>query len=626
MKMSTHSADNQNAETQMNEVAPVIIKRKRSVAKYLREAQALRQQVEESTRMLEEERKKSCSLQSELLRHQQEARALRKEADDCRNQCSKTVELLCREKKRTFKEVRKSNLLINQEKERVSEIERAAFQAKEDAANLNQEIQRLRESHSAFRRECDEEKRIAQGLVEQLKADMKSREDQVNGIISDQQKQLISLSSNLKLANQEWLHSRQETELLRMDVETFQRERLLKTDTIQSQQLKVIALTNNIKLAYTDRSRFRREAEQLRKEVDNLNTPAENIAVQPLTVDEPAPEKKVYDRSFLLQLQDHPSSMKRHNGLSLLDFISDIDKMESRESDSIPPEPKETQLPPPSGHGGPSPVRIREFKLKRQERPEEPQNAWKPRIASKKDEALDPVQQTAEFMKKIRSILNKLTPTNMDRLLQRIKELQLDINTEERLAGVVELFFEKIVAEPVFSPTYASMCNALLQMEVPSSVNPAEMITFRMLLLRKCQSEFKKASAGDHKQSLGNVRFIGELFKLGIISLEIMKKCISALFAQPDDEESLERLCTLLNTVGKDLEQQLSSGNTYKSTTSGQKVMDPFFSSLEAVGYNRKISNRTRFMIQDVIDLRKKKWEPRREENKPETIKQIRKK
>ena len=119
---------------------------------------------------------------------------------------------------------------------------------------------------------------------------------------------------------------------------------------------------------------------------------------------------------------------------------------------------------------------------------------------------------------------------------------------------------------------------------------------------------------------MGNIRFIGELFKLRIISLDIVQKCISELFSQPDDEESLERLCTLLSTVGKDLEQQLSSG---KSTTSRQKVMDPFFSSLEAI-VNSKVSNRVRFMIQDVIDLRKNKWEPRREENKPKTIDQIR--
>jgi len=53
--------------------------------------------------------------------------------------------------------------------------------------------------------------------------------------------------------------------------------------------------------------------------------------------------------------------------------------------------------------------------------------------------------------------------------------------------------------------------------------------------------------------------------------------------------------------------------------------MDPFFSSLGAIVNNRKISNRTRFMIQDVIDLRKNKWEPRRDENKPKTIEQIHK-
>jgi len=53
--------------------------------------------------------------------------------------------------------------------------------------------------------------------------------------------------------------------------------------------------------------------------------------------------------------------------------------------------------------------------------------------------------------------------------------------------------------------------------------------------------------------------------------------------------------------------------------------MNSYFSTLDGIVKNRKTSNRIRFMIQDVIDLRKSQWKPRREDNNPKTIEQIHK-
>lgn len=56
--------------------------------------------------------------------------------------------------------------------------------------------------------------------------------------------------------------------------------------------------------------------------------------------------------------------------------------------------------------------------------------------------------------------------------------------------------FLKAVDEPIFSTTYAKMCQALSTKEVASSANPAETTNFRKLLLTRCQKEFEKDSAG----------------------------------------------------------------------------------------------------------------------------------
>jgi hypothetical protein len=50
-------------------------------------------------------------------------------------------------------------------------------------------------------------------------------------------------------------------------------------------------------------------------------------------------------------------------------------------------------------------------------------------------------------------------------------------------------------------------------------------------------------------------RFIGELFKLGMLTTNIMQRCIKDLL-NAADEESLECLCKLLTTIGKDLENK----------------------------------------------------------------------
>jgi translation initiation factor 4G len=54
-------------------------------------------------------------------------------------------------------------------------------------------------------------------------------------------------------------------------------------------------------------------------------------------------------------------------------------------------------------------------------------------------------------------------------------------------------------------------------------------------------------------------------------------------------------------------------------------TMNSYFSQLEAIVKQKKTSNRIRFMIQNVMDLRRNQWKPRCEDNNPKTIEQIHK-
>ncbi|GIX74715.1 eukaryotic translation initiation factor 4 gamma 3 [Caerostris darwini] len=117
-------------------------------------------------------------------------------------------------------------------------------------------------------------------------------------------------------------------------------------------------------------------------------------------------------------------------------------------------------------------------------------------------------------------------------------------------------------------------------------------------------------------RQLGNIRFIGELFKLSMLIEPITHECIKKLLIQGDDE-SLQCLCKLLKTIGKEIDH----GKTVQSRE--ESKMDVYFNEMKSIVDKRLTSSRVRFMLQDVIDLKKNNWIPRRDENNPKTIDQI---
>lgn len=269
----------------------------------------------------------------------------------------------------------------------------------------------------------------------------------------------------------------------------------------------------------------------------------------------------------------------------------------------------------------------------------ETENAWKPSALSQIIDLTDEQRTTALLFKKVRSILNKLTPEKFDQLVLQLKNCSID--SSERLLGVIELIFEKAVDEPNFSVAYAKLCSALCNIivQVPSK---QEDISFKKKLLVHCQSEFERIANDDkgdvrlrniencadaekrlelededrkfRRRSVGTVRFIGELFKIEILTPKIMHTCILLLLNQKEQEESLECLCKLMTTVGEPMESRNEDLEIYIKKI--KSIIDKKSS---------KISSRVRFMLQDVIDLRKCNWIPRRTDNNPKTISQIQK-
>uniref|UniRef100_A0A8C7YZ54 Eukaryotic translation initiation factor 4 gamma 1 n=1 Tax=Oryzias sinensis TaxID=183150 RepID=A0A8C7YZ54_9TELE len=394
-------------------------------------------------------------------------------------------------------------------------------------------------------------------------------------------------------------------------------------------------------------------------------------------------DKKKYDRNFLLGFQFISASMNRPEGLPAISDVV-LDKANKTPLRQLDPSrlpgmncgpdftPSFANLgrpgmgggnrgPPPSmgiGVGGPRRSQQMQRKIfitmssNEDVQLNKAEKAWKPsvkkvtpsRVAEDVDENDPENMKTQELFKRVRSILNKLTPQKFQQLMKQVTELTID--TEERLKGVIDLTFEKAISEPDFSVAYANMCRCLSGLKVQTTDKPGATANFRKLLLNRCQKEFEKdkdddeifekkqkeldaASGGEEKQrlteeledakdkarrrSLGNIKFIGELFKLKMLTEVIMHDCIVKLLKN-HDEESLECLCRLLSTIGKDLDFEKAKPR-----------MDQYFNQMDKIIKERKTTSRIRFMLQDVLDLRRNNWVPRRGDQGPKTIDQIHK-
>ena len=285
-----------------------------------------------------------------------------------------------------------------------------------------------------------------------------------------------------------------------------------------------------------------------------------------------------------------------------------------------------------------------------------------------------------------KSILNKLTPQNFEKLLEKV--LEEGIDQAKTLVGLIGQLFDKALTEPTFAELYAMMCQQLsdrflsegVQFTDPDSPDPENpaVITFKRVLLNKCQEEFEKGdsaikaaekeaveaeeakakrAAGElpqeeekkpteegeippkpktpeelelderrkaqeledrmrmaRRRMLGNIRFIGELFKKQMLTERIMHTCIMKLLGETKnpDEEDVEALCKLLSTIGGQLDHARAKDH-----------MDAYFRRIDGLSKNKTISSRHRFMCQDVIEMRQKGWRERRKQEGPKKIEDV---
>ncbi|KAK0226366.1 hypothetical protein IW262DRAFT_1361563 [Armillaria fumosa] len=273
--------------------------------------------------------------------------------------------------------------------------------------------------------------------------------------------------------------------------------------------------------------------------------------------------------------------------------------------------------------------------------------------------------------RKVKGLLNKLTMEKFDSISDQIiawankSEKEKDGRT---LIQVIRLVFEKATDEATWSEMYARLCRKMMEQISPKvqddGIKNAEGKPiaggqlFRKYLLNRCQEDFErgwvakeataaaaaskaiedqaaKAAAekkGDgeeeialyseeyyaaqkaKRQGLGLIKFIGELFKLQMLTERIMHECVKKLLGNVEnpEEEEIESLCKLLTTVGQLLD-----------TSKARAHMDVYFSRMKELTKSLNVSSRMQFMLQDVLELRERKWISRNAVAAPTTLAQI---
>ncbi|KAJ7188714.1 hypothetical protein C8R46DRAFT_1171656 [Mycena filopes] len=276
--------------------------------------------------------------------------------------------------------------------------------------------------------------------------------------------------------------------------------------------------------------------------------------------------------------------------------------------------------------------------------------------------------------RKVKGLLNKLTMEKFDSISDQIIEWANRSEKEKdgrTLIQVIRLVFEKATDEATWSEMYARLCRKMMEQISPKvqddgiKNNEGKPIAggqlFRKYLLNRCQEDFERGwvakeataaaaatkamedkaakaanekstedgasgEAGDEivlysdeyyaaqkakRQGLGLIKFIGELFKLQMLTERIMHECVKKLLGNVEnpEEEEIESLCKLISTVGLLLD-----------TPKARAHMDVYFSRMKELGKSNNVSSRMQFMLQDVIELRDRKWVSRTLVAAPSTI------
>ena len=237
--------------------------------------------------------------------------------------------------------------------------------------------------------------------------------------------------------------------------------------------------------------------------------------------------------------------------------------------------------------------------------------------------------------RKLKTLLNKLTTERFDSISDKIiawankSEKENDGRT---LTQVITVIFESATNDAMFSGLYARLCRTMLE-KVSPMVQDHHTLTakrkpctggqlFRKYLVNRCQEDFERAwfntgttdvqavkeateknevdevselRPDDHhaaakakRRALGLIVFMGELFKLQILTERIAHECIKMLLRNVEnpEEDEVESLAVFLTATGSLLD-----------TPKAHAQFDVYFSRIRKLLQSKNVNGRLAFKL-----------------------------
>ncbi|GET87189.1 hypothetical protein, conserved [Leishmania tarentolae] len=237
---------------------------------------------------------------------------------------------------------------------------------------------------------------------------------------------------------------------------------------------------------------------------------------------------------------------------------------------------------------------------------------------------------------KVMSVLSRITPQKFTELLQELMQLPLRQTDESELHEVVKVFFDKAVQEPEYSELYARLFSELCEMKESERELEAELRDrlfcnrINRELLHTCEEEFYRPIelTADEKvdrttgkfyseeevdmkrtrlknRLVGNIKFLGELFKINLVTEHVVENMFKLLVGDFDPSKPAERedyifevFSMLIRTVGPILKER-------------RPLMLVRYLGVAKAVENSHPRPRIRFLMMDLSDLNKKQgWVP----------------
>ena len=195
-----------------------------------------------------------------------------------------------------------------------------------------------------------------------------------------------------------------------------------------------------------------------------------------------------------------------------------------------------------------------------------------------------PLDEGQGIERKVKALLDKLTMDEFDSISDQIVEWANNKSEAEKdgrtFTHIARLTFDKAINDAARSEVYARLCRKITETVSPNNQDDGiqnsdgKPITGGQLfwgyLVNLCQEDFERSLAAKapedsavkkaryaaqkaKQRGLGLIQFIGELYKLQILTERIMHQCIMKLLGNLGNpgEEEIECLFLLLTTVGK---------------------------------------------------------------------------